>query len=171
MSRRFPPKPHGRCSPLARGVLALCAVWWASYALALSGNAFVNEDGTLRLKGRTVTLAYIYIPPTPRTCDTHRRPPLCGSRARLALEWAIQGHFVHCDPLETGVDGSMRAVCSAGDRDLGLYLVERGWALALPDAPFAYRAAERIAERRGRGVWGTPVGEPGGPPSAHPGQR
>ncbi len=160
-----------RRRPAVRAGWALLIALYLPDAAALSGNAFVNEDGTLRLRGRTVTLAYVYVPPTPRTCDTHRRPPQCGSRAQLALEWAIQGSFVHCEPLEIHADGGMLATCMAGDRDLALWLVERGWALALPEAPFAYQAAERIAERRGRGVWGIPVGEPGGRPHRAPPPR
>ena len=41
--------------------------------------------------------------------------------------------------------------------DLAAYLLEKGWALALPDAPFEYQALERIARQREFGVWGIPV--------------
>jgi endonuclease YncB( thermonuclease family) len=32
--------------------------------------------------------------------------------------------------------------------------LNQGWALALPGAPFSYVALERIAQSRGRGLWG-----------------
>ena len=150
-----------RPRPAMRMIRILMLPWWPALALALSGNAFVNEDGSLRLRGRTVTLAYIHIPDTPTTCDTHQRPPLCGSRARLALERAIRGAFVHCEPVEYLSNTRLIAQCTAEGKDLALGLVQRGWAVALPEAPLAYRTAERIAERRGLGLWGTPVGESG----------
>ena len=40
---------------------------------------------------------------------------------------------------------------------LAAYLIERGWAMALPGAPFEYHAIERIARSREVGVWGWPV--------------
>ena len=41
--------------------------------------------------------------------------------------------------------------------DLSAYLLELGWAVALPDAPFEYQTLEKIARNRGVGVWGIPV--------------
>ena len=40
---------------------------------------------------------------------------------------------------------------------LGAYLIGEGLALALPNAPFAYHAEEKIARANGRGVWGFQV--------------
>jgi len=41
--------------------------------------------------------------------------------------------------------------------DLSAYLLENGWAVALPDAPFEYQTLEKIARSRQFGVWGFPV--------------
>ncbi|MDG1945801.1 MAG: hypothetical protein P8J17_16200 [Halioglobus sp.] len=41
--------------------------------------------------------------------------------------------------------------------DLSAYLLQKGWAVALPDAPFEYQTLEKIARTRGFGVWGMPV--------------
>lgn len=132
---------------------------WLPLALAaaeLSGNAFINDDATLRLAGKTIRLYGIHIPPTGQDCAFYQRPVRCGSRAALALEFRIQD-FVHCTPIERHADGSLIARCEAGGYDLAAYLLERGWALALPDAPFEYVALERIARSRGVGVWGFPL--------------
>jgi endonuclease YncB( thermonuclease family) len=71
----------------------------------------------------------------------------------------IQG-FVTCQEMGTYDDGSLSAVCwsqrsnfSEGI-DLGAYLIRQGLALAGPDAPFEYRALERIAQTNGLGIWG-----------------
>lgn len=125
-------------------------------AADISSYAFVQRDGSLRVDGRTIHLYGIHIPPTEEACSLHERPVRCAPRAALALEFKIQG-FVRCRPTARNPDGSMVAVCRADGVDLGAYLLQRGWALALPDAPFEYLALERIAHSRALGVWGLAV--------------
>ena len=141
-------------------VIALHALSSAPvYAREISSYAFINEDGTLRIKRKTIHLYGIHIPKTGKHCNTNLRPPVCGSRAALALEFKIQG-FVSCEIIEENTDGSLVGWCrvnasrlNEGD-DLSAYLLERGWAVALPDAPVEYQALEKIAYRRGIGMWG-----------------
>ena len=146
------------------GVIALVTLLVAVTAAAreFSSYASVADDGTLRVGTRKVHLYGIYIPPTGYTCRTFFNPPVCGSRATLALEFKIQG-FVHCEEKSRNRDRSVNAVCyvrrsnfSQGE-DLGAYLIRQGWALALPDAPFEYHALEKIARQQSAGVWGFTV--------------
>lgn len=123
----------------------------------ISSFAFVQQDGSLRVSGNLIHLYGIYIPPTDQTCYSFIRPVPCGSRASLALELKISGDFVHCIPTATQADGSITASCSVANEDLSAWMLQRGWAVALPDAPFEYAAMERIAQSRGLGIWGTPV--------------
>lgn len=131
----------------------------------LTSYAFVNEDGTLRIKRKTIHLYGIYIPHTDENCRTSQRPPFCGSRAALALEFKIKG-FVRCEITSENSDGSLTGQCRINyssfeeGEDLSAYLLERGWAVALPDAPFEYQAIEKIARSRGLGVWGFALGRP-----------
>lgn len=122
----------------------------------VSSYAFVNDDGSLRIKGRTYRLYGIHIPSTAQSCRSFERPVQCGTRAALALDFKIQG-FVRCEPRDQNSDGTVSAYCTTDGEDLAAYLLERGWALALPDAPFEYQALEKIARHRGLGVWGFPV--------------
>ncbi len=131
-------------------------------AREISSYAFVNEDGTLRIKRKTIHLYGIHIPETGEHCNTYMRPPVCGSRAALALDFKIR-NFVRCEIIEENTDGSLVGWCrvnasnlSEGE-DLSAYLLERGWAVALPDAPVEYQALEKIAYRRGIGIWGISV--------------
>lgn len=131
-------------------------------AREISSSASVNEDGSLRIAGKTVHLYGIYIPDTDRTCSSNSRPTVCGSRAVLALEFKIDG-FVRCDILKENADRSVVGWCrvksgsfSEGE-DLSAYLLQRGWAVALPDAPFEYQTMEKIARNQQVGVWGLPV--------------
>lgn len=131
-------------------------------AWEISSYAGVNEDGTLRIKGKTIRLFGIHIPDTERTCSRNRQPPVCGSRASVALEFKIDG-FVRCNLLKHNPDNTYTGRCrvkasafSEGE-DLSAYLLQKGWAVALPDAPFEYQTLEKIARTRGLGVWGMPV--------------
>jgi endonuclease YncB( thermonuclease family) len=121
--------------------------------------ANVQDDGTLLVQGKLVRLYGIYIPQQGQFCEQQLRPTRCGTRAAVALEFKIQG-FVTCREMGFYDDGSVSAICwtrrgsfDEGE-DLGAYLVTQGLALAGPDAPFEYRALERIAEANGVGVWG-----------------
>jgi endonuclease YncB( thermonuclease family) len=127
------------------------------FSAGISSYAFVNDDGTLRIRGRTIHLFGIYIPPTNTLCRSFTRPVQCAPRAALALDFKIGADFVHCDIKRKNQDGSFTAVCRANGEDLAGYLLQRGWAAALPEAPPEYAVLERIARSRGLGVWGFPV--------------
>jgi endonuclease YncB( thermonuclease family) len=138
------------------------AVWaqaqlFAQPSTEFSDFAAVRPDGSLQMGDRLVRLYGIYIPPTDETCYTFIRPIPCGPRAVLALDFRIAGDFVHCTPRAVNPDGSIAANCSVGGEDLSEWMLQRGWALALPDAPFQYAAMERIAQVRGIGIWGIPI--------------
>jgi endonuclease YncB( thermonuclease family) len=123
----------------------------------ISSFAFVREDGALQVSGYLVRLYGIYIPPTDYTCYTFIRPVPCGTRASLALDFKISGDFVHCIERARNADGSITANCRVGYEDLSEWMLQKGWAVALPDAPFQYAAMERIAQSKGIGIWGIPV--------------
>jgi len=148
--------------PLIALALVLATAWpEAGWTGELYSYAFVQDDGSLRIKNRTVHLSGVYIPPTANYCQDSITPRHCGSRAVLALEFKIQG-FVRCVEQSTNVDRSVNGYCYVDSsrfdpgEDLGAYLIEQGWALATPDAPFEYQALERIARHRGMGIWGFP---------------
>lgn len=152
----FAAVPARRRASMLGAVLLAAGYAGAGLAADITSYAFVQRDGTLRVQGRTIHLYGIHIPATGEACRTFERPVRCSSRAALALEFKIHG-FVRCTPVERRPDGSLTAVCRADGTDLSAYLLERGWALALPDAPFEYVALERIARERGVGLWGLPV--------------
>lgn len=146
---------------LAFAAVALLLASVGPAAADIVGPALVQADGTLKVTGRKIHLFGIYIAPSNRNCRTAIRPVRCGSRAVLALDFRIQS-LVRCQPRARFRDGSLSAVCwvkGAGsilspDIDLGAYLIQEGWAVALPGAPFEYVTLERIARARNKGVWG-----------------
>jgi len=156
------------------GITLACMLFTNPPLLAyeISSSAIVNDDGTLRIKGKTIQLYGIHIPRTDRTCRSHQLPIVCGSRAAVALDFKIDG-FVRCELLDELDNGSIVGWCRVNasrfdeGEDLSAYLLEMGWAVALPDAPFEYQTLERIAQSRQFGVWGTPVDRIIGRPEKH----
>lgn len=123
----------------------------------VSSYAFVQEDGSLKISGDIYRLYGVYIPPTAQICYEFTRPVQCNTRAALALDFKIGAEFVRCRSQGRNADGSISGYCTARGEDLSAFMLQRGWAVALPDAPFEYAALEKIARSRGLGVWGTPI--------------
>lgn len=124
----------------------------------LSSYAFVREDGSLEVSRNKIWLYGIYIPPTDRTCRTYESPIVCGPRATLALDFKIGSFFVDCEKKGENEDGSLVALCRVKNEDLSSWMLQQGWAVALPDAPVEYQAMEKIARARGKGMWGKVIG-------------
>jgi endonuclease YncB( thermonuclease family) len=144
-------------SKLAFLLLLMVITLPASAQDEISSFAFVREDGSLEIAGHVIRLYGIYIPTTEHTCYTFERPPTCGTRASVALEFKIGGDFVHCLPRADNPDGSIIASCAWNGEDLSEWMLRQGWAVALPDAPFEYAAMEKIARTKGIGIWGIPI--------------
>lgn len=123
----------------------------------VSSYAFVQEDGSLKISGQIFRLYGVYIPPTGQACYDFTRPVQCGSRAALALDFKIGAEFVRCQSRARNEDGTQTGYCTARGEDLSAFMLQRGWAVALPNAPFEYTAMEKIAHSKGLGVWGIPV--------------
>lgn len=153
----------GKC--LTAAMMLLVSV--TLLAFDISSYAFINNDGTLRIRKRTIHLYGIYIPPTDRTCRGRTSPVKCAPRAVLALDFKIGANFVRCNITGKKADGSLIGMCYVDDEDLAAYLLERGWAAALPDAPVEYQILERIARNRSLGVWGIPVDNVPAPFNTH----
>jgi endonuclease YncB( thermonuclease family) len=126
----------------------------------ISSYASVQDDGSLEVAGNVVHLFGIYVPPTDHTCYTFVRPAPCGTRASLALDFKIGVEFVHCTERARASDDSIFASCTARGEDLSAWMLQKGWAVALPDAPSEYAAMEKIARARGLGIWGIPIDIP-----------
>ena len=135
------------------------------FAESLASYAFINDDGSLRIKKKNIYLYGIHIPSTSKNCRTRQNPPVCNERAALALEFKIKS-FVRCEIINENPNGSLTGQCFANyskfdeGEDLSAYLLERGWAVALPDAPIEYHTLEKIAYSRGIGVWGISIDRP-----------
>lgn len=91
----------------------------------------------------------------------------CGNFARAALQRLLRGRPIECDPVDTpaakaGETRSVTTSCEIDGRDIGEWLVSRGW--AQPAAPTSeagednarYGEAMETAKAERRGQWGDP---------------
>ena len=150
---------------MAGVVAALLALGPALWHVALAAGeiesyAIVEDDATLRVRGKRIRLFGVYPVDLRRFCDDTFRPARCQTRAAVALASRIQG-FVRCEPQVQYRDGTIGAFCYVDGRgtldppvDLGAYLIRQGWAVARPEAPFEYHTLEKIARVNRSGVWG-----------------
>lgn len=149
-----------------------CALWLAATVLvglalmprgACGANynsyAIVKDDGSLRVKGRTIWLDGVRIPPTYQSCLTFMRPVRCGPRAILMMELKIEPHFVHCHEVSVNPDRSINAVCEVEGEDLAAYMLRNGWAEALADAPPEYHELQASARAKYLGIWALVPGD------------
>jgi endonuclease YncB( thermonuclease family) len=148
---------------LGIGIVATPGISGVATASEIVSYAIVQDDGSLRVQGKTIRLFGVYMPSTGRGCRTDFSPPLCGNRSVRALKTRIRG-FVRCHPQAQLSDRSLAAVCYVDGNstvdppiDLGAWLIEQGLAVAGPGAPFEYQTLERIAQVNRRGVWGFQV--------------
>ena len=132
-------------------ILSLASVPLPLQAKDIVSYAFVSEDGSLEVSREKIWLYGIFIPASDRTCRTYQIPIICGPRATLALEFKIRPHFIECEKKGENEDGSITALCRLKGEDLSAWMLQEGWAVALPDAPFEYQVLEKIARARGRG--------------------
>jgi len=141
--------------PICLGFVMAIGLATSSSFADVGYRAIVQDDGTLRVDGKTVRLFGIYIPIIGYTCTTKIRPKKCAAQAVLELDFKVNG-LVRCERKQAHDDGSISAICyTLWEReDLGAWMLYQGWAVALPGAPIEYSTLERIAYSNGRGYWG-----------------
>ena len=113
-------------SQFAWGWLLLLILPAGSLGYEISSYALVQDNASLRMRGKTIHLYGIYVPPTRRFCRSTIRPTRCAGRAALALDFKIGANFVRCSPKYKNPDRSLTAVCSVKGEDLGAYLLTQG---------------------------------------------
>lgn len=121
----------------------------------LAGPPRVIDGNTLVVAGQRIRLSGIDAPDLDQVCQHAARDYPCGKVARAALWDLVAGLDVRCAPEDgpPAEDGSILATCTAGDFSLSENMVYAGWALADPQAPDRYLAAQADAEKARRGLW------------------
>ncbi|MFC4625671.1 thermonuclease family protein [Daeguia caeni] len=76
----------------------------------------------------------------------------CGRHARTAFRQWLRGRAIMCRLPDNAAAQALVTQCRLGNEDAAEWLVENGWAKALPDG--AYAEAMRLAEAQKRGIYG-----------------
>jgi endonuclease YncB( thermonuclease family) len=157
-------------------VLVLLLLPAAVLAGDLVGQASVIDGDTLEIHGTRIRLWGIDAPESSQLCrDADSNPYRCGADAANDLDAFIARRPVSCTSVSEDQYGRTVATCSVGGADLGEWLVRSGLALDWPQySKGRYHAAQRDADRSGRGMWVGSYVEPwlyrtcvrlGGPPA------
>jgi endonuclease YncB( thermonuclease family) len=135
--------------------LMLLSLWTPALADDLIGQASIIDGDTLEIHGTRIRLWGIDAPESTQLCRGDDSVPYrCGAKAANDLDAFIARRPVSCMPMNLDQYGRTVATCSAGGTDLGEWLVHNGLALDWPQfSKGRYDAAQRDAERAGRGIW------------------
>lgn len=111
-----------------------------------------DAAGVIVAGGRTIAIDGIESISDAETCvrDGGGQWP-CGRAARTAFRAFMRGRAVTCDFPEGDVPDRLSTTCRIGQRDIGAWLVENGWARA---AGSAYAQQAKAATEAKRGVFG-----------------
>ena len=119
----------------------------------------VIDGDTLQVGGQVVQLHGIDAPEMGQLCLHDGLTWHCGLDAAYDLRKMIQlaSGPIRCLPADRSGPAAPSEppamACLDGGQDISAQLVERGIALALPDADFAMRRTEKLARRAGLGLW------------------
>ena len=114
----------------------------------------VLDGDSLRLKGSDIRLYGIDAPEYNQTCQlADGKSYNCGRDARRFLRKLVRGHMVKCRKIDLDRYDRDIAICTAGDTELNLAMVENGWAVAYLSHSFTYARAEKQARKARKGIW------------------
>jgi len=126
-----------------------------AYAEILKGTAAVTDGDSIEIQGQTVRLLDMHAPEPEQLCrDADGADYRCGERAAAALSDFLEQQPVTCDWAYLDRQGRRLGRCTAAGQDLGLWMVEQGWAVPDRDCKCeTYRAAAERAKARKVGLW------------------
>ncbi|MGD9742358.1 MAG: thermonuclease family protein [Dongiaceae bacterium] len=119
------------------------------------GIASVIEADAIEISGQRIRLLDMDAPETQQLCqDTAGADYRCGQKAALLLSDFIGQRTVTCDGSDLDRYGRTLARCTVGGEDLGLWLIEQGWAVPYRYCKCeTYRDAALEAAAQDRGIW------------------
>src|SRR5215469_15221586 len=134
----------------------------AAWADNFVGQASIIDGDTLEIHGTRIRLWGVDAPESSQLCRGEDSLQYrCGAKAANDLDTYIDRRPVNCVPLNLDQYGRTVATCSVSGTDLGEWLVRNGLALDWPQySRGRYAAAERDADRSGRGMWAGSYVEP-----------
>jgi hypothetical protein len=116
--------------------------------------ARIDPNGSIIADGHNLSLYGVILLRRDRICTSEEGARwACGQRAFLALRNLLEGKSITCRFMH--VIMPPKAICSAGDIDIALFLLSQGWAEVAADVTEApYVEAVASAQSKKVGIWG-----------------
>jgi endonuclease YncB( thermonuclease family) len=120
-----------------------------------------TDAATFKVQGRTIRIAGVTVPTRDEVCrgaEGGEWP--CGRTALHSLRMFLRGRAIECFYPHADTAVEITAPCRVGETDLGLWLLDQGWAKPGQYATDEYKAASAAAHCKERGLWrGQPAPE------------
>lgn len=129
--------------------------------IAVDGDTLAVGDSRIRLFGVDAV-------EKAQTCKRGAEEWACGHDAMTLLATLLPNENLSCRQEDVDVYGRTVAVCRAGWTDLGLAMIEGGYAIALPNAPESYQVAEAESRAKRIGIWASQFAMPTDYRALHP---
>ncbi|WP_296746274.1 thermonuclease family protein [Mesorhizobium sp.] len=107
-----------------------------------------SAAGVIQAKDYSVTVSGIDVVKDDETCSDAGKSWACGTRARTAFRAFLRGRTVVCAVPSQGHDAASTK-CWVGNKDVGEWLVENGWARAAQGGPYVEAGDKARAARKG----------------------
>lgn len=139
---------------LLRAFLLLVLFGSPAHSETISGTATVIDGDTIDIHGNRIRLHAIDAIESRQRCTrTDGTEWRCGRDAAFALSNHIGRTPVSCTVSDTDRYGRLVAVCFLRGEDLNAWMVKNGWAVAYRRYGLDYVQEERLARKRGAGIW------------------
>jgi endonuclease YncB( thermonuclease family) len=112
-----------------------------------------TDAATFKVEQRTIRIAGVTVPTRDEICGGAGGEWPCGRTALYSLRMFLRGRAIECFYPHADTAVEITAPCRVGETDLGLWLLEQGWAKPGDYATDEYRAAAAEARCKGRGLW------------------
>lgn len=113
----------------------------------VDGDSFFLGNDEVRLFG-------IDAPEGRQVCTAANGSPYrCGRNAAKALRTLVRNRQISCDVISVDRYDRSLARCKAGELDINLEMIRRGWAVAYRDSVGEFARAEDEARAAKRGLW------------------
>nr|WP_192250351.1 thermonuclease family protein [Mesorhizobium silamurunense] len=105
--------------------------------------------GFIEAKGYAVAITGIDVVKADETCSDEGKSWACGARARTAFRAFLRGRTVVCTVPPEGSRDTISAECRVGNKDIGEWLVENGWARAARGGPYVEAGSKARTAKKG----------------------
>lgn len=133
-----------------------------------AGSGRAVDGDSLFVDGREVRLYGIDAPEYRQSCRVGWNNWSCGVDAASALRTLVDTRQLTCTPRDRDVYGRTVATCRIGDMDLAAAMLEKGFAIALDNAPAGYVAIAERSRSTKIGIWASEFVAPASYRAANP---